>query len=50
MPNNDDQNKLDQETHPELTPEEDAAERGGDPDNPTEPEVAQVVGSKETRR
>jgi hypothetical protein len=40
MPNNDDQNTLDQETHPKLTPDEDAAERGGDPDNPTEPKVA----------
>jgi len=39
MPNNDDPNKLDQETHPELTPEEDKTERGGDPDNPTEPKV-----------
>ena len=39
MPNNDDHDKLDQETHPELTPEDDKAQRGGDPDNPTDPRV-----------
>lgn len=39
MPNNNDQNILDQEKHPELTPEEDKAQRGGAPDNPTEPQV-----------
>src|SRR5665647_2203241 len=39
MPNNNDQNILDQENHPELTPEEDKTQRGGAPDNPTEPQV-----------
>src|SRR5665647_903170 len=39
MPNNNDQNVLDQEKHPELTPEEDKTQRGGAPDNPTEPQV-----------
>jgi hypothetical protein len=39
MPNNDEPYAFDRETHPELTPEEDKAQRGGDPDNPTQPEV-----------
>lgn len=38
MPGNDEKN-YEQETHPELTPDEDKAQRGGDPDNPSDPTV-----------
>lgn len=40
MPQNDDNNNLyEQETHPQLTPDENTAERGGDPATSTDPTV-----------
>ncbi len=39
MPGNEDQNYVIEETHPELTPEEDKGQRGGDPDHTSDPTV-----------
>ncbi len=39
MPDNQDKNHLDDETHPKLTPDEDKAQRGGEPDHTGDPTV-----------